>query len=72
MKNTTSQTSKDEVQLRDHTTTARAILPDARRIRGLLKSPHTTPLTVEEMDDQIAKYIREERRKPRRQGKHSR
>ena len=29
--------------LEDNTITARQVLPDARRIRGLLKSPHATP-----------------------------
>ena len=30
----------------DNTITARHVQPDARRIRGLLKSPHAAPLTV--------------------------
>ena len=34
----------------DNTITARHVQPDARRIRGLLKSPHAGPLTVEQMD----------------------
>ena len=34
--------------LEDNTITARRVVPDARRIRGLLKSPHETPLTVEQ------------------------
>jgi antitoxin PrlF len=32
----------------DNTITARAVKPDARRIRGLLKSPHASPLSVEQ------------------------
>ena len=34
----------------DDTITVRAVRPDARRIRGLLRSPHSQPLSVEEMD----------------------
>lgn len=36
--------------LPDNTIVARPIKADARRIRGLLKSPHARPLSVEEMD----------------------
>jgi antitoxin PrlF len=32
----------------DNTITARAVKPDARRIRGLLKSPHAAPLSAEQ------------------------
>lgn len=42
----------------DNTITARRVLPDARRIRGLLKSPHATPLTIEQMDEAVAKQLR--------------
>jgi antitoxin PrlF len=45
--------------LPDNTITARAVRPDARRIRGLLKSPHVAPLTVEQMDDGVARHLRE-------------
>ena len=45
--------------LPDNTITARAVKPDARRIRGLLKSPHATPLTVEQMDEGVARHLRE-------------
>lgn len=44
--------------LPDNTITARAVEPDARRIRGLLKSPHTRPLTVEQMDEAVGKHLR--------------
>jgi AbrB family looped-hinge helix DNA binding protein len=44
--------------LADHTITARRVEPDARRIRGLLKSPHAEPLSVEQMDDAIAEHLR--------------
>ena len=44
--------------LADNTLTARAVKPDARRIRGLLKSPHAEPLTVEQMDEEIALHLR--------------
>lgn len=42
----------------DNTITARHVQPDARRIRGLLKSPHATPLSVEQMDEAVAKHLR--------------
>lgn len=45
--------------LPDNTITARAVRPDARRIRGLLKSPHAGPLTVEQMDEGIARHLRD-------------
>ena len=45
--------------LPDNTITARAVKPDARRIRGLLKSPHPEPLTVEQMDEGVARHLRE-------------
>ena len=44
--------------LPDNTITARQVKPDARRIRGLLKSPHTSPLTVAQMDEGIARHLR--------------
>lgn len=44
--------------LADDTITARAVKPDARRIRGLLKSPHAAPLTVEQMDEGVAGHLR--------------
>ena len=43
--------------LEDNTITARRVLPDARRIRGLLKSPHAIPLTVEQMDEAVSKHL---------------
>ena len=45
--------------LEDNTITARQVLPDARRIRGLLKSPHTSPPTVEQMDEAVSKQLRD-------------
>ena len=43
----------------DNTTTARPVKPDARRIRGLLNSPHATPPTVEQMDQAVSKLLRD-------------
>ncbi len=43
----------------DNTITARHVQPDARRIRGLLKSPHAAPLSVEQMDEAVAKHLRD-------------
>ena len=44
--------------LADNTITARQIKPDGRRIRGLLKSPHSAPLTVAQMDEGIGIQLR--------------
>ena len=43
----------------DNTITARRVLPDALRIRGLLKSPRSTPLSVEQMDEAVSKHLRD-------------
>jgi antitoxin PrlF len=45
--------------LEDDTITARQVKPDARRIRGLLRSPHSAPLTVEQMDAAVSKHLRD-------------
>ena len=45
--------------LADNTITARSVKPDARRIRGLLKSPHGAPLTVQQMDEGISRHLRD-------------
>jgi antitoxin PrlF len=42
----------------DNTITARHVQPDARRIRGLLKSPHAVPLAVQQMDEAVSKHLR--------------
>jgi len=53
--------------LPDNTITARAVKPDARRIRGLLKSPQSKPLTIEQMDEGIGRHLREKHApRPRR------
>jgi AbrB family looped-hinge helix DNA binding protein len=58
--------------LPDNTIVARAVKPDARRVRGLLKSPHRRPLSVEEMDRAVEQNLQDElrparaRRKPAR------
>ena len=51
--------------LENNTITARPVKPDARRIRGLLTSPHATPLTVEEMDEAVTKQLRAKHTPPR-------
>jgi antitoxin PrlF len=43
----------------DNTITARPVKADARRIRGLLKSPHATTPTVEQMDEAVSKLLRD-------------
>ena len=43
----------------DNTITARQVQPDARRIRGLLKSPHAAPPTVEQMDEAVVRQLRD-------------
>ena len=45
--------------LEDNTIIARRVKPDARRIRGLLKSPHASPLTVVQMDEAVSRLLRE-------------
>lgn len=42
----------------DNTITARHVQADARRLRGLLKSPHTSPPTVAQMDEAVAAHLR--------------
>jgi antitoxin PrlF len=44
--------------LSDNTITARHVVPDARRIRGLLKSPFPAPLSIEEMDAAISRQLK--------------
>ena len=43
----------------DNTITARHVQPDARRIRGLLRSPQAGPLTFEQMDEAVVKHLRD-------------
>ena len=45
--------------LPDNSISARAVKPDARRIRGILKSPHAKALTIEQMDQGVARHLRE-------------
>jgi antitoxin PrlF len=52
--------------LADNTITARPVKADARRIRGLLKSPHATPPTVEQMDEAVSKLLRDKHASARR------
>jgi antitoxin PrlF len=51
-------TTLDFQVLDDNTITARLVKPDARRIRGLLKSPHAKALTVAQMDEAVSKHLR--------------
>lgn len=44
--------------LADNTITARLLKPDARRLRGLLKSPLAAPPTVAQMDEGVARLLR--------------
>lgn len=52
----------------DNTITARHVQPDARRIRGLLKSPHAAAPTVEQMDEAVSRHLRERHAKSRAPG----
>jgi len=52
--------------LPDNTITAREVTADARRIRGILKSPLAGPLTVEQMDEGIAQSLRDKHARPAR------
>ncbi len=45
--------------LEDNTITVRQVLPDARHIRGLLKSPHAAPQTAAQMDEAASKHLRD-------------
>ncbi|HNT39999.1 MAG TPA: AbrB/MazE/SpoVT family DNA-binding domain-containing protein [Rubrivivax sp.] len=54
----------------DNTITARHVQPDARRIRGLLESPHAAPLSIAQMDEAVAKHLRD-KHAPRRAGRKS-
>lgn len=56
--------------LEDNTITARQVKPDARHIRGLLKSPHAIPMTVVQMDEAVSKHLRE-KHYPARNGRKS-
>ena len=57
--------------LPDNTITARPVKPDARNLRGLLKSPHARPLTVAQMDEGIAQHLREKHAPASKRGKAS-
>lgn len=46
----------------DNTITARQVLPDARRIRGLLKSPHASPPSMQQVDEAVSKLLRDKHR----------
>ena len=42
--------------------TAKQVQPDdAPRVRGLLNSPNPAPLTVAQMDEAVAKHLRDQR-----------
>lgn len=58
--------------LPDNTITARPVKPDARRLRGLLKSPHAKPLTVKQMDESVARFLRDKHGRASRPPKTSR
>ena len=54
--------------LADNTITARSVKPDARRIRGLLTSPHAAPPTTQQMDQAVSNLLRD-KRAPRQSGR---
>ena len=45
--------------LPDRTITVKPVKPDARRLRGLLKSPFTRALSVQEMDEAVSEHLRD-------------
>ena len=45
--------------LPDNSISARTVTPDARRIRGIFKSPHAKALTIEQMDQGVARHLRD-------------
>jgi antitoxin PrlF len=42
----------------DNTITARAVKPDARRIRGLLSSPHAKALTLDQQREAVGLFLK--------------
>ena len=46
----------------DDTIKVRAVKPDARRLRGLLRVPQREPLSVEQMDEAVARHLQERHR----------
>ena len=56
--------------LEDNTIAARPVKPDARRIRGLLVSPHAAAPTVEQMDEAVSRHLRD-KHAPAREGRKS-
>jgi antitoxin PrlF len=58
--------------LEDHTITVKLVKPDARRIRGLLKSPHAKALTVAQMDEAVSRQLRSKHAPVRAVGKPAR
>ena len=54
--------------LADNTITARQVLPDARRIRGLLKSPLAAAPTVQQMDGAVSMHL-QDKQAPARSGR---
>lgn len=57
-------TTLDFQLLPDNTIMVRPIKPDARRIRGLLKSPHARPLSVAEMDQGLERHLQDKHARP--------
>jgi antitoxin PrlF len=57
-------TTLDFQLLPDNTITARAVKPDARRIRGLLKSPHAQAVSVQAMDEAVGLHLRDKHPRP--------
>lgn len=57
--------------LPDNTITARPVKPDARRIRGLLRSPHASAPTVQQVDEAISDHLRGKHAPPPRKHKPS-
>ena len=43
----------------DNTITACHVLPEARRIRGSLTSPHAAPLTARQRDEAVSTHLRD-------------
>lgn len=46
----------------DDTITMRAVKPDAPRLRGLLRMAQPQPLSVEQMDEAVARHLQERHR----------
>ncbi len=58
----------DFAVLPDNSISARPVTPDARRIRGILKSPYVKALSIKQMDQAVASSVKQTRCRSRANG----